>query len=258
MARFRIAVILFAVCPLGLDAADAPRKEPIYAGKPMYCRLAFGRDQAIVWLALDGDKLYADQNANGDLTDDGAPAVAVVDGSGDTAWRTFRLTDLRVAGRTHRALTLTVMALRAAGSDLASVKDLLAKQPDARSYRLTLDVEMPGRTGSGLGGRVVTTAGIADYWGVLQFAAKPADSPLVHFDGPLTLAPEERPSFAARREADLRLVVGTRGKGAGTFAAMVIDDLIPADAFPVAEVTYPPRTPGDPPVRRRYELKQRC
>jgi hypothetical protein len=249
-----LAAALLALLP----AADAPTKEPAYAGKPAYCCLAFDRDKSVVWLALDGDRLHIDRNANGNLTDDGDPVVASTDGSGDSAWQTFRVKELHVAGRTHRDLTLTVAALKSSGNDLASVTKLLAAKPDASSYRLTVEVEMPGRTGYGVGGRVPHNVGITDAGGVLQFAAKAADAPLVHFDGPLVVAPDEPATFIAGRQVDLMLVVGSRGEGPGTFAALAFERLIPAGVYPVAEVEFPPKTPGEPPVRERYELKQRC
>ncbi|MFO0808243.1 MAG: hypothetical protein U0746_06440 [Gemmataceae bacterium] len=255
--RCFIALLVMAVLSVASPAADAPRKEPVYAGKPTYCRLAFGRDKAIVWLALDGDKLYADQNANGDLTDD-EPATVQADGSGDTAWRTFRVNELRVAGRTHRALMLTVMALKAAGSDVPAIKDLLARKPDARYYRLSLDIEMPGRTGTGLGSRVAHFAGHYDHRGVLQFADRPADAPLIRFDGPLTLAVSEPSSLTASRGADLMIEVGCVGEGPGTFASVAYEGVIPKDTYPVVEATYPAKEAGGAPVRERYELKQRC
>lgn len=249
-----VAAALLALGP----ATDSPAKEPAYTGKPAYCRLAFGREKAVVWLALDGDTLHADRNANGDLTDDGPPAMAAKGGSGDDAWLTFTIDELRAAGRTHRDLTLTVAALKSSGSDVASVAELIAAKPDARSYRLYVEVEVPGRTSYGLGGRVPHIAGTTDHGGVLQFAAKPADAPLIHFAGPLVVAPEEPPVFVAGRQAELMLVVGTRGEGPGTFAALAYERVIPAGTYPVAEVEYPPTKPGGPPVRERYELKLRC
>src|SRR5262245_41726464 len=45
-------------------------KEPKYVGKPRYALLLIGKAQQRVWLAQDGDTLYADQNVNGDLTDE--------------------------------------------------------------------------------------------------------------------------------------------------------------------------------------------
>jgi hypothetical protein len=47
-------------------------REPAYQARPAYCLLVFGPEaKTRVWLVLDGDTLYADRNANGDLTNKG-------------------------------------------------------------------------------------------------------------------------------------------------------------------------------------------
>src|SRR5262249_10566843 len=50
-----------------------PRKEPTYhSGSPGYCLLLFGPEaRTRVWLVFDGDHLFIDRNANGDLTEEG-------------------------------------------------------------------------------------------------------------------------------------------------------------------------------------------
>src|SRR5205085_12474760 len=48
------------------------KKEPKYAGTPLYLLLAFGPEaKDKVWVVLDGNTLYVDGNGNGDLTDYG-------------------------------------------------------------------------------------------------------------------------------------------------------------------------------------------
>jgi hypothetical protein len=45
-------------------------KEPVYKNKPKYCLLVFSpKAKTRVWLVQDGNVLYVDRNANGDLTD---------------------------------------------------------------------------------------------------------------------------------------------------------------------------------------------
>src|SRR3954453_5183502 len=58
---------------LGADLPKVDRsigKEPKYAGKPRYALLLIGKEQKRVWLAQDGDLLYADTNSDGDLADE--------------------------------------------------------------------------------------------------------------------------------------------------------------------------------------------
>jgi hypothetical protein len=53
-------------------------------------------------------------------------------------------------------------------------------------------------------------AGPFDLDGFLQFADRPADAPVVHFDGPLQVTfYGERPSLRLGRDEDVVLVVGT-------------------------------------------------
>lgn len=48
-------------------------KQPKYFAKPKYSLLLLGADKVKVWMVEDGKRLFVDKNANGDLTDDGAP-----------------------------------------------------------------------------------------------------------------------------------------------------------------------------------------
>ncbi len=78
MLRVRIILAFAAVlwASGGLGAADLHKiertiaKEPAYKNKPKYCLLVFGPEATTrVWLVQDGDLLYVDRNANGDLTE---------------------------------------------------------------------------------------------------------------------------------------------------------------------------------------------
>src|SRR5262249_21914191 len=59
--------------PIDLSKVDRViKKEPAYHSKPQYCLLLFGRQaETRIWLVLDGDVLYVDYNADGDLTEPG-------------------------------------------------------------------------------------------------------------------------------------------------------------------------------------------
>ncbi|HVK17892.1 MAG TPA: hypothetical protein VM533_13165 [Fimbriiglobus sp.] len=254
--------LLIAVASLGfasrLTAADLSKidrtitKEPAYATKaPRYCLLVFGPEAKFrSWVVLDGDSAYADRNGNGDLTDDGAPAKRK-----DSE---FDLGELRDGDRVHKFLSVASQDL----ADLASVipdthaaRETLAKDPKARAYRLSADVAAPGRGK----GRVLQVVGPFDPYGVFQFAARSKDAPVVWLGGPLQVSLyASKPTLRLARSLDLMLAVGTPGVGPGSFASVGYDDLIPKDAHPVAEFAFSGAKPGDPPVRERYELKQRC
>ncbi len=120
---------------------------------------------------------------------------------------------------------------------------------------MSVDVASARFKGVGLGGRIVQIAGFYDPTGVLTFADKPADAPVVHFDGPLTIDFDgEVPKLRLGRDNDLMLVVGTPGRGGGTFAMLAYEETIPRGAHPKVEA----RWPGDPPARELFELKKRC
>ena len=68
------AVLLLAPLAQAADLAKVERrigKEPTYQTKtPKYCLLVFGEQaRTRVWLVQDGDVLFVDRNANGDLTE---------------------------------------------------------------------------------------------------------------------------------------------------------------------------------------------
>jgi hypothetical protein len=80
----------------------------------------------------------------------------------------------------------------------------------------------------------------------LVFAGRPAAAPVVHIGGPLAI------DLSYYELVVLRVRVGTPGLGKGAFAALVLPDVVP-----VAQVEFPSRTPGAPPLVARATLKDR-
>jgi hypothetical protein len=138
------------------------------------------------------------------------------------------------------------------------VKALLAGNPAARGYSVLIEMEMPRWKGTGAGGRVQQRAFYVDVNGVLQFAARPQDAPVIHFGGPWQVTLFGRHRLMLGRDVDMVLGVGTPGVGPGTTAWVDYAGVIPESAYPVVEVVYPPKKPGERPIRERYELKHRC
>ena len=277
MARFTLAlavVWLLTTMPTAAAAGDPPKpdrtlgKQPDYQTKaPRYGLLVFGPEgKDRVWLVQDGDALYVDRNGNGDLTDPGEKVAAEKPKPGQTREEgefSFEVGDLTVGGRTHKVFSVSVARLsRYESPSIANrpdVKAALAKNPKATVFLVRADVEVPGMKGGGLGGRLSFTAGFLDLNGVLQFADAPANAPVVHLGGPLEITfYGELPSLRVGRSSEFVLVAGTPGHGPGTFAMLAYMDTIPEDAKPVAEVTYPPVKPGDPPLKEKFEIKERC
>ena len=267
--RSLLAVLLVASAA---GAADPPKidralgKEPKYAGKPVYCLLAFGPDaKHRVWLVRDGDTLYVDKNGNGDLTDPGEAVAKAKPRKGreDDDGKTFEVGDITLGGRTHKGLTVyaTPLADYANGDagKLPPVKAALEKDKKAFTAVVRCEVDAPGVKGGGTAGRLDMSAGWLDLNGPLQFAEKPADAPVIHFGGPLEVSfYGEVPKMRVGRGAEFVLVVGTPGVGAGTFAMLGYEDCIPKDAYPKAEIAFAAKKPGDPPVKELFEIKERC
>jgi len=273
MIRFIMTIALFATAPVVL-AAEPPKvertigKEPAYKTEaPKYGLLVFGpaaKDR--VWLVQDGDTLHVDRNGNGDLTEAGETVAATKPREGvvpDEGEFIFEVGELKVGKQTHKAFTVLVRPLAGfANSEFgqrSDVKAMIAKDPKTAVLTLRGEIDVPGMKGGGTDGRLSFVAGPLDLSGVLQFANKPADAPVIHFGGPLEVTfYSDLPTMRVGRNSEFVLVVGTRGIGPGTFAMLSYMDTIPTDAKPVAEVTYQPAKPGDPPLKEKYEIKERC
>jgi hypothetical protein len=175
---------------------------------------------------------------------------------------TFEVSELHVGGRVHKGLTVSAARLTLyadAVKNQPNAKAARAADPKARVYTLILDVDRPGLWGLGVGGRVREMAGVLDREGALLFADKPADAPVIRFDGSLQVTLYgEKPVLKLDRDNDLFLVVGTPGRGPGTFAMIAYEDTIPAKAVPKVEIQFLAARDKGPPVRELYELKQRC
>ena len=253
-------------------AADPPKvdrtigKEPQYTGKPQYCLLAFGPEaKNRVWLVQDGGTLYVDKNGNGDLTEANEKLTAPKPLPGDTEGAfDFEVPELAVGGKTHKGLRLRLVPLKVLADNpnimqLPQVAAAVRKTPTATTATLDLDVECEAIKGGGLGGRVPYMVSLFDAGGVLQFADKPADAPVIHFDGPLQLTfYTGLPTWRGGRLNEAILCVGTPGVGPGTFAMLKYEGTVPPGKHPKAEVTFTPKDKTKKPVKELFELKERC
>jgi hypothetical protein len=266
-SRFALFVGLLLTSATVATASDLTKtdrrliKEPKYQSKAAkYCLLVFGPEaKTRVWLVQDHDLLYVDRNGNGDLTEEGERVVANKEGS-DADERVFQFEagDIRDGKLLHKGLSVAVARIDHAADLEPSVKEFLAKNPQGRGYMVSADVEMPSWKGGGLSGRVGHIVLYFDVRGVLQFADKPQDAPVIHFGGPWQVTLFSRHRLTAGREQEFVLVVGTRGVGPGTTAYVPYEGVVPDKIHPTVEIAYAPRRPGETPVRELHELKQRC
>jgi hypothetical protein len=261
--RSLIALACLALSPAAV-AADLSKidrtiaKEPAYQTKEVaYCLLVFGADaKTRVWLVQDGETLYVDRNGNGDLTEDGE-RVALK--RKDKTFRVFEAGSITDGPLTH---TLLSLVQRLAGDDeVGDAKELTqikghGTEPWVWSVGLTAeraaddDRKLPRKIGYVANGDVL---------GYLVFADRPQDAPVIHLNGPWSLGLQDiKQRLTVGRQSQLRIGVGTPGIGPGTFAFVLYPDTIPADAYPVAEITFPPKSPADKPPTGSYTLTDRC
>jgi len=262
---YRMTVLAWlAVWSTLLSAADLAKierkiaKEPVYQGKPKYCLLVFGPEaKTRVWLVQDGGTLYVDRNADGNLTGPGKTVEhekeAAIGGEDF-----FAAGDLRERGLLHQGLTVHVTKLDRYAEREDIVAEHLAKEPKARGYLVSTNVEIPN-VGGGRTRRVYqSTDKFYDLHGFLEFADRPGDAPILHFRGPWEATLYSRQRLTVGRDADLDVGVGTPGLGPGTTVWTRHDDIVPERGFLTAEILYPPAHKGQPPIRELYELKKRC
>lgn len=263
LSRLFSISILLALSSAAAAAVDLTKiertiaREPAYRDKPKYCLLVFGPEaKTRVWLVQDGATLYVDRNGNGDLTEEGEKVAAEKrrDRDADDRNYTFAAGELREGGRRHLNLSVLVTDLNRASP---AAKALLERDAQARQYNLQLEVEMPGYQGLGTGGRIVQGAG-SDSKGLLQFADRPQDAPIIHIGGPWTMGFYRPTTLWLDRGNEPDLIFGTPGLGAGSFAYVGYEGVVPDNLAPRIEITFPPRKPGGSPAIAGYELKERC
>jgi hypothetical protein len=255
------AVLLLAPLAQAADLTKIERtivKEPAYRTKtPKYCLLVFGLDaKTRVWLVQDGDTLYVDRNGNGDLTEDGKRVE--IKQKNDTH-RSFEVGDLRLGGLTHTGFSVTQM--KASPESVANDQEwerIKKSGPEPWTWWVRITAErnaddkrdLPRKIGYVING---------DGAGMLLFADKPQQAPIIHLNGPFTLALQDRKQrLIAGDKTMLQIGVGPQGVGPGTFAFVLYPQTIPNDAYPEAEITFPAKASGQEAIKRKWTLKQRC
>jgi hypothetical protein len=249
-------------------------KEPEYKSKPKYCLLVFGPEaKTRVWLVQDGDTLYVDRNGNGDLTD-GGERVELKAAKGRNfpiEVREAAVGDIPDGDRKHTGIELNLRRLHPEfvpqDENEEQLKKSFTQSADGTVYIVTAGrVNLTLHGGKNPFTNTVTQVAGADADGILQFAARPQEAPIIHFGGPLAITLLEEQTLArGKAPNDLRVGVGTPGLGKGSFAFLMyqsltpagVQDVIPEDAHPVVEITFPPKS-GQEPIRIKITLAQRC
>ncbi len=237
------AVLSFVAGPaMAFDFGQLDRriaKESTYQTRSLYGLALIGPDATTrVWMVLDGERLYVDKNANGDLTDDGPPAELAAK---NTDPASFPSTDVSAdGGRTVYKFEVTLW-------NRSSFRRGAA--PDAEPFNQSVHVTFPD-------GRYYGAWG--DHLKPLVFAAQPQGAPALHFGGSLRMGFEvRRPLERVAGGFKLSACVGTPGSCPGAWVHLLYRT-IPKDVHPKAVLEFPPADPGGAPVRVEFVLGQRC
>jgi hypothetical protein len=233
VSRFLAAVawLALAVSASADDLKNIERtvaKEPAYQTKsPKYCLLVFGeRAQARAWLVLDGDVLYVDRNGSGDLTEAGERVKGQRSPPGQGAEVRFEAGVLTAREGVPPNARLEVL--------LTGGLTFVYCHAEGRPWQRA----------------------VVDRTGNLQFADSPGAAPILHFNGPLTLAPRfDQPLDRGANPSDLDVMVGTPGLGTGTFVRFS-NEAVAKEHHPIADVVFTGR--NGKPIELNVDLDQRC
>jgi hypothetical protein len=214
-----------------VELVNIPRtigEQPVYQSKsPKYCLLVFGpQAETRVWVVVDGNQAYIDRNANGDLTEEGEQ-VSSQSGTG------FDLGSIKLSGGATHKLGLSLLG----------------------ESRFSMSI-VTAETGSRYVGK--------NRFPKPQFGDRPQDAPIIHPDGPATLAPYGELTVIPRnpkgsiRNSWLRLTLGSPGHGPCTVtswsSAVRCTHKELRRARLVADIEFPSRDPRSGPIKSRQTL----
>lgn len=178
-----------------LDKIDrALKREPAYSEKPRYCLLVFGADAATkVWLVLDGEDLYADLNADGNLGERFSPKNRRNLGAGGYRDWEYQLGEVAPADGAAKHTRFEVTAYQQGNEPLCHVI------------------------------RVWVNDKIQQYAGWAQiFEDRREDAPVIHFGAPVICRPLRSHSLSRTATApEIHLCFGTPGRGNETISAHI-------------------------------------
>jgi hypothetical protein len=257
-----MAAVLF--CTSFAEPADLAKierkiaKELAYQSEaPRYCLLVFGPEaKTRVWLVQDGDVLYVDRNGNGDLTEAGK-RVALP--QGDKNYKSFEAGDIQDGSLSHTGLVVT--QVRASPESIGDPKEfarIKSQNTEPWYWTVRVSAERPANDTRSLPKRIGYIAN-GDGLGYLLFAARPQDAPIIHFNGPWTLGLQDtRQRLIIGQRSNLQIGVGAQGIGPGTFSFVRYPDTIATHLDPVAEIAFPPKSPDQPRITKKFTLTHRC
>ncbi len=206
-------------------------KEPAYEKSPRYALLLFGPEAKLrLWAAVDGEALYLDRDADGDLT-----------GKEERSARLKDCRDIELAdpdGKTRYLIKR--IAVLAGDGDLLYV-DVEIKGPV--SYQQYSTVALKGRA---------------------------REAHLAHFHGPLTIGPDltnwkvsdKLALMTGKEPTELGAHVGTMDARHGCWVVVWSHhgekSAFPEGVRPVVDVEFPATVAGAAPLKKQYTLDEFC
>jgi hypothetical protein len=214
-------------------------KEPSKLSQPLYCLLVFGpRAEVRIWMIKDGERLYVDRNANGDLTEP----------------------DESFAPTERRQLTTMTDGKPVPYRELKyHVGDLTPARGARKHSRLEITQYQIGDAPPDVVLSVFVDGSIKEYagWSPL-FRESRERAGIVHFGGPMSVQPIRYRSISrSAASPELHVRFGTPGLERTTFASLAYE-AVPESIHPSAEIEWPRADPKAAPIKTTVILSGRC
>ncbi len=258
-----VALLLVCNAALGQQAYKSQDKlvlPEFTTAAPRYCLLTFpaGEEQRqTVLIVADGDRLFVDKNSDGDLTQLDESVLSTRQDWESDRDHLFTIDEIQVGERVHRGLHIYIRPLEKFDRGDQQIKEVLNFEPNADCYQLWAEIQDDRFQGRESAGRVYVFAEIQDLDGVLQFGKSLETAPTINWCGDLEIRLRAETKLRPGGETDIRTVVGTPGKGPGTFASIGYEGVIPAFMHPRLAI----RVNVDEKEKMEtttYELSERC
>jgi len=231
----------FALSVADVFAADLTKvdratvREPNYTSKPRYCLLVLGAEpKTAVWMVEDGETLYVDRNANGDLTDDGPPIRA-------SKVRQLRLAKASNSWDFDYVLDKITPPVGSPHTKFRMARWNYGDESDSYGISLELDGKIPMYAGW-----------FGSFWG-----DAPEKAPIIHFGGALTPRTLREKVFVVDSgQRRLSIAFTNPGLGDGCQSRLSIH-AIPKTVNPSVRIDWPVAQ-GAPALVTSHVLTERC
>jgi hypothetical protein len=214
-------------------------KEPSKLSQPRSCLMVFGRRAEVrIWMIKDGERLYVDRNANGDLTEP----------------------DESFAPTERRQFTTMQDGKPAPYRELKyDIGDLTPDHGSHKHTRLEMTQYQTGDASPDVVLSVFVDGSIKEYagWSPLFYETRERAG-IVHFGGPMSVQPIRYRSISrSAASPELHVRFGTPGLERTTFASLAYE-AVPESIHPSAEIEWPRADPNAVPIKTTVILSGRC